>query len=39
MGFVRIVCDILKRIQPYLTNRRATLNVRFFETTNVNVYR
>jgi len=39
MGFVRIVCDILKRIQTYLTNRRETLSVRFFEVWNVNLYK
>jgi len=38
MGFVRIVRDILKRIQPYLTNRRETLSVRFFEISNANLY-
>lgn len=36
IGFVRIVRDILKRIQPYLTNRRVTLSVKFFEILNVN---
>lgn len=39
MGFVRIVFDVLKCIQPYLTNRRETLSVRFFEISNVNLYR